>query len=180
MIAKMNEREKMLLGVTGAVLGLVASVFLIQLFITSRSSLQEQLTSTRGRIEMLKRREAERELWAKRDAALTARMPALGDPDVANKALRDAILDSAKKFTVTLEAPAPGLPVTRENYISLPVRIEAKAPWQAVFDFLRELQSPEKFIAIETCELQVNREDKTQLRASLTVAQWFAPKQPGR
>ena len=45
-----------------------------------------------------------------------------------------------------------------------------------MFDFLHDLQAPEKFVAIENCELKVNREDKTQLRASLTVAQWFAPK----
>jgi Tfp pilus assembly protein PilO len=176
MIARMSQREKYLLGVTVAVLVAILSVFLVKFFLTNRAALQSQLSSTRATIDTLKRRESERELWAKRDAVLTAKMPALGDPDVANKALRELILDTAKKFTVTIDAPTPGLPVSRENYTSLPVRIEAKAPWQAIFDFLRELQAPDRFIAIENCELKVNREDKTQLRATLTVAQWFAPK----
>ena len=52
----------------------------------------------------------------------------------------------------------------------------AKGTWQDVFEFLRELQGPEKFIAFEGCELKVNREDKTLFSASLNVAQWFAPK----
>ena len=86
------------------------------------------------------------------------------------------VLEAAKKHTVTLDYPAPGLPVTRENYISLAVKLDAKAPWQALFEFLLDLQSSERFIALESCELKMNREDKTQLRASLSVAQWFAPK----
>jgi hypothetical protein len=45
-----------------------------------------------------------------------------------------------------------------------------------MFDFLHELQGPEKFIAIESCEIKVNKEDKTQLRATLTIARWYAPK----
>lgn len=176
MIARMTQREKVLLAATVGVLAVLLSFFLIKFFLTNRSNLQVQLASTRAKIEMLKRRESERELWAKRDALLNQKLPVLGDPDVANKALREIIVEAAKKHTVTIEAPTPGLPLNRENYSSLPVKVEAKAPWQAVFDFLRELQAPEKFIAIESCELKVNRDDKTQLRASLTVAQWFAPK----
>jgi hypothetical protein len=103
-------------------------------------------------------------------------MPVLGDPDVANKTLRESLLDVAKKHTVTLEAPAPGIPTTQASHIALSVKFEARAPWQAMFDFLFDLQGPEKFIAIENCDLKVNREDKTQLRATLVVAQWFAPK----
>jgi len=45
-----------------------------------------------------------------------------------------------------------------------------------VFNFLLELQGPEKFTAIEGCEIKVNREDKTQLRATLTIVRWYAPK----
>jgi hypothetical protein len=176
MIARLNQREKTLFIATLTVIAVVVNIFLIKFFITNQATLRTQLGSTRAKVETLKQRESERDLWAKRDALLTNKMPSLGDPDVANKALRETILDTAKKYTVTLDAPAPGLPTTRENYISLSVKLDAKAPWQAIFDFLRDLQSPDKFIVIESCELKVNRDDKTQLRASLTVAQWFAPK----
>jgi len=107
---------------------------------------------------------------------LNKNLPVLGDPDVASKALRESILEIAKKHTVTLEAPSPGTPEKKEGHISLGVKFDAKAPWGAMFNFLYELQGPEKFIAIENCEIKVNREDKTQLRATLTIARWYAPK----
>ena len=176
MIAKLNPREKFMIGIIAAALVVFVNIFLIRFFLSNRAGLREQLTATQSKIEMLRKREKERELWSKRDAWLSENMPALGDADVANKALRETILGVAKANTVTLEAPAPGIPVTHPNHVSLSVRLEAKAPWQSMFEFLYDLQAPGKFIAIENCELKVNREDKTQLRASLNVAQWFAPK----
>jgi hypothetical protein len=176
MISRLNQRERILLGIVVAGLFVLLNVVLIRFVIGQRARLREQLAASRAKIEMLHKRESDRDLWARRDAWLTAKLPVLGDPDVANKALREFILDVAKNHTVTLEAPAPGVPTTQPNYTSLSVRLEAKAPWQSMFDFLFELQGPENFIAIENCELKVNREDKTQLRASLTVAKWFAPK----
>lgn len=176
MIAKLNPREKIMLGVIATVLAVFVNIFLIRFFLSNRTELKEQLTATKSKIELLQKRESERELWSRRDAWLSEKMPRLGDPDVANKTLRESIKNTAQTHTVTLDAPAPGIPTTQPSHISLSLRLEAKAPWQAMFEFLDELQGPEKFVAIENCELKVNREDKTQLRATLTVAQWFAPK----
>src|SRR5882762_4044711 len=136
MIAKLNQRERIMVCVIGAALAVFVNVFLIRFFLSNKAELSEQLAGTRKKIEMLRKRESERELWSRRDAWLSEKMPVLGDPDVANKALRESILGIAKKHTVTLEAPAPGIPTTQPSHISLSVRIEAKAPWQSMFEFL--------------------------------------------
>ena len=176
MIATMNKRERFLLAVTAVVIGVLVNFYLVKFFLSNRADLTRQIALTQGRIDTLKKRETERELWSRRDAWLNQKLPVLGDPDVASKALRESILEIAKKHTVTLEAPSPGTPVTQPGHISLGVKFEAKAPWAAMFNFLYELQGPEQFIAIENCEIKVNREDKTQLRATLTIARWYAPK----
>ena len=176
MLATMNKREKFLLTITAAVIGVLVNFYLIKFFLSNRADLTRQLAMTQMKIDTLKKRETERELWAKRDAWLNEKLPVLGDSDVASKALRESVLEIAKKHTVILEAPAPSNPVTQPGHISLAVKFDAKAPWDAMFNFLYELQGPEKFIAIENCEIKVNREDKTQLRASLTIARWYAPK----
>jgi Type II secretion system (T2SS), protein M subtype b len=175
-ITTMNKRERFLLVVTAAVIGLLVNFYLIKFFLANRADLTRQLAGTQVKIDTLKKRETERELWAKRDAWLNEKLPVLGDPDVASKALRESILEIAKKHTVTLEAPQPSTPVNQPGHISLAVKFDVKAPWDAMFNFLYELQGPEKFIAIENCELKVNREDKTQLRATITIARWYAPK----
>jgi hypothetical protein len=175
-LANMNKREKALLALTAAVVGVLVNFYLVKFFLTNRDDLNRQLTMTQMKIDTLKKRETERELWSQRDAWLNQKMPALGDPDVANKELRETVLEIAKKHTVTLEAPSPGTPVNVPGHISLGVRLEAKAAWEAMFDFLYELQGPEKFIALENCDIKVNRDDKSQLKATLTVARWYAPK----
>ena len=176
MLATMNKREKFLLTVTAAVIGVLVNFYLFRYFLSARGDLTRSLAMTQSKIETLKKRETERELWAKRDAWLDQKLPVLGDPDVASKALRESVLGIAKKHTVTLEAPSPGTPVNHPTHTSLGVKFDAKAPWGAMFNFLYELQGPEQFIAIENCDLKVNREDKTQLRATLTIARWYAPK----
>lgn len=176
MIDRMNAREKLMLGAVTALLAVLLSIFLIKIFVANRVEFRDQLSTAKSKVELLRKRESERDLWSKRDAWLTQKLPKLGDPDVANKALRESVLEIAKKHLVILEAPAPGVPSPQPNHISLSIRLEAKGTWQDVFEFLRELQGPDKFIALENCELRVNREDKTQFRATLTVAQWFALK----
>ena len=176
MIATMNKREKFLLTLTVVVVGVLVNFYLIKFFLSKRSDLVRQLAMTQGKIDTLKKRESERELWARRDAWLNEKLPVLGDDDVASKEFRESILDLAKKYTVTLESPAPSKPVTLPGHISLAVKFDAKGAWGAMFDFLHELQGPEKFIAIESCEIKVNKEDKTQLRATLKIARWYAPK----
>lgn len=176
MIATMNKREKFLLTLTALVVGVLVNFYLIKFFLSNRADLSRQLMVTQSKIDTLKKRESERELWMRREAWLNEKLPVLGDPDVASKELRESILELAKKHTVTLESPAPSNPVTQPGHIALSVKVDAKAPWGAMFGFLFELQGPDKFIALENCEIKVNREDKTQLRASLTIARWYAPK----
>ena len=176
MIDRMNPREKMLLGAVVALLGVLLSIYLTKIFVANRAAFRDQLAAAKSKIEVLRKRESDRELWSKRDAWLTQKLPKLGDTDVANRTLRESVLEVAKKHTVILEAPAPGVPITQPNHVSLSIRLEAKGTWQDIFHFLHELQGPEKFIAIEGSELKVNGQDKTQFRATLTVAQWFAPK----
>ena len=177
MIATMNAREKTLLAIVGAAVVVLVSVFLIKFFIAQRDEYSKQLATTRAKVETLKKRESERELWATRDTWLTKNVPKLGDSDVASKELREWVLEVAKKSNVIIESPAPSLPSNQPGRTTLALRFEAKGPWDAMFNFLADLQGPDKFTAIENAELKVNREDKTQLKGTLSVARWFAPKQ---
>ena len=176
MIDKMNRRERLMLGAVVSLLVVVASIFMVNAFIANRAEFRDRLSATKAKIDLLKKRESERDLWAKRDAWLTQNLPKLGDADVANKALRESVLNIARQHSVILEAPAPGIPSQQPNRTSLSIRLEAKGTWADMFEFLRELQGPDRFIAFEGCELKVNREDKTLFSASLNVAQWSAPK----
>ncbi|MEO6742334.1 MAG: hypothetical protein ABIP20_18980 [Chthoniobacteraceae bacterium] len=176
LVANMNKREKALLTITAIVVGVLVNFYLIKFFIANRADLTRQLAMAQMKIDTFKKRETERDLWARRDALLNQKLPVLGDPDEASKALRESVLEVAKKDTVTLESPSPGIPVNQPGHTSLSVKFEAKGTWDAMFNFLCELQGPEKFVAIEIPDFKVNPSDKTQLRATLMISRWYAPK----
>ena len=177
LVANMNKREKFLLTVTAVVIGVLVNFYLVKFLLSNRADLTRQLAVTQSKIDTFKKRETERDLWSRREAWMNQRLTVLGDSDEASKALRESVLEIAKKNTVTLEAPQPGTPINAPGHISLGVKFEAKGAWDAMFNFLYDLQGPEKFTAIESCEIKVNPGDKTQLRATLMIARWFAPKQ---
>ena len=176
MLAQMSQRERTLALLVGGVVALLINVVVIRFFITQHKTQSAAIAVTKGKIEALKKRETERTLWAERDAWITANLPTLGDDQVANRELGNAIKEIAQKHSVTLESPNPGVPSRGQvTHIALPYKLSAKAPWTPMFEFLRELQGPGKFIVFNPLSLKVDPTDKTQLRAELTVAKWFAP-----
>jgi hypothetical protein len=180
MLAQMSQRERTLALVVGGVVALLVNVVVIKFFINQHKAQSAAIATTKSKIEALNKRETERTLWAERDAWLTANLPTLGDDQVANRELGNLIKEIAQKHSVTLESPNPGVPSRGQpTHISLPYKLSAKAPWTPMFEFLRELQAPGKFIVFNPLSLKVDSADKTQLRAELTVAKWFAPQGTG-
>lgn len=176
MIATMSQREKVLAAIVGASLILMLNVFLFKIFLANHALLRTTLAKAQAQMAGFQQQESERTKWAQREVWLDANLPALGDADVANKQIRETLLDLGKKHTVTIESPAPGVPNNQPYYTSLGVRIECKAPWTQMGNFLYDLQTPGQFLVVEALEMKVDPADKTQLRATITVAKWFAPK----
>jgi hypothetical protein len=175
MLAQMSSRERTLALVVGGVLVLLINLVLIRFFLQKRAEFQLGIARTKASIEGLKQRESQRALWAERDAWITQNLPVLGDPQVANRELGEAVKEVARKHTVTLETPNPGVPNRQKDYTALGMRVSLKAAWQPMMDFLRELQAPGQFIVFDPLDLKVDATDKTQLRAEVTVTKWFAP-----
>jgi hypothetical protein len=188
MLAQMSARERTLVIVVGSVLALLINVVLIKFFLQKRAEFQAGIAATEGKIAGLKLQELQRALWAERDAWLTSNLPVLGDPQVANRELAETVKELAKKHTVTIETPNPGMPNTQKEYTALGIRVTAKAPWHPageeatpgkippLLEFLRELQAPGQFIVFDPLDLKADPSDKTLLRAEVTVMKWFAPK----
>ena len=85
------------------------------------------------------------------------------------------VRELAKKHTVTLNSPEIRVPTRRPEYTSISVEIDTKGPWKSLLAFLRELQTPEQFIVLETANLRTDPSDQTQMHGHLRIAKWFAP-----
>ena len=141
----MNKREKILSWLVGGTLFLLINTFAIKFLLNNHRTLTLERAKIEGEMRGLHQQEADRELWAKRDKWLTESLRPMGDADVANRQLIEAVQNLAKKHTVTLEAPQPGVPNRQSLYTGLSIRLEAKAVWAQMYDFITELQAPDQF-----------------------------------
>jgi hypothetical protein len=173
-MTEMSQREKVLSWIVGGVMFFVLNIFAVKFLMDNYRKLTTTRAEVEGKIAGLRLQESQRDLWAQRDLWLNNSLTAMGDSDVANRQLIAAVQGVAKKHTVTLEAPQPGVPLRQQLYTVLSIKLEAKAAWTQMFDFMQELQAPGQFISVEG-ELKVDPTDKTQLRAALTVSKWYSP-----
>ncbi len=178
MISQMSQREKTLAFLVGGTVLILLNVVLIKFFIGKYNESRSAKMKAEIEMQTFRALETDRERSAKRDTWLSAQLVPMGDSEVAGKELRESIQALAKKHEVLIENVSQNVANQGSNqpYISLGIRIEIKGKWNQMSYFLNELQGPEKFIVVEAMELKVDPSDKTQLRASMTVARWFSPK----
>ncbi len=171
-MTQMSQREKVLSWIVGGVIFFVINIVAVKFLMNNYQTLAGARVKVEGDLRGLQMKESQRELWEQRDKWLTESLQPMGDSDVANRTLIDAVKNTAKKYTVTLESPQPGVPMKQPYFTTLGTRLEAKGAWTQMYDFLQELQAPDQFISLEG-DIKVDPADKTQLRATLTIAKWF-------
>ena len=175
MLAEMSKREKSLAFLVGGALFLLLNFVLFKFFLRNHTELRQNIATTQGKIDDLKRRDSERAMWAERDMWLTANMPVLGDEQVATREVGLFIKEIAQKHGVLIETPSPSLPVPGQFYRALRYKITAKGTKAPMFEFLRELQQPRHFLVFDPVDIKIDPAEKTQLIADVTVTKWFAP-----
>ena len=176
MLAQMSQREKVIASFIGAAFAVLLTVLLAKFFLKNHTQIKTDLAASEAKARQLRGLEGERATWQARDTWLTAEMPVLEDSAVANKQLTDTILAIAKKYSVTPEnTPSLGIPSKQPNHTSLGIRLAIRAAWRPLAEFIEELQKPGQFIVLESVDLKVDPNDKTQMKAELTIAKWFAP-----
>ena len=116
-------------------------------------------------------------MWEERDQWLNQNMQQLDDADNANERMGNALKELGTKHGVIVESPSQGTPVNLPYHTALSYGIQCKGSWAAVFDFIRELQSPGQFIVFESAKLEIDPAEKTRMKTDLRVAKWYAPKQ---
>ncbi len=173
-MTQMSQREKLLAWLVGGAVFFVLNIVAIKFLMKNYQTLTVDRETVEGKIRGLKMLETERALWTQRNQYLDESLPTMGDSEVANRQLIDGVKNVGKKYTITLEAPQPGVPLKQPLYTLLSTRMEAKGSWTQMFDFIQELQAPGQFISVEG-DIKVDPADKTQLRAALNIAKWYQP-----
>ena len=138
---------------------------------TKITQLEEQLSSNMAYAP-------EEAYWLPKSEWLDANMPKLGDFGGAQSTLLEYLQESSRErgirlTSVTLLKPEGGSKFHRE----VSVTIQSIGPDQAVYDWLAEMQSPEKFQYFKYFQLDVHEASrpKHEMDCRFTLSRWFQP-----
>jgi len=174
MIATMSKREKAMAAIVVGAVFLLFNIAVARFFMRENAVLKRELKMANSKIERNQEREAERLLWEQRGKWLDETMQPMGDPQQANKQLRDTLVELGKKHGVVVQPPTWGNPKQQPFYTVSSMSVDVRGSWMNIFNFLHELQSPGQFVVFESAKLEVDKDDKTQMKTSFAVAKWYA------
>lgn len=173
---RMNQRERTMTLVIGAILFLLINLFVWRLVLgsisNSRRELADRKTTRAEQVVYMK----EKDLWAKREQWLEKTQPAMKGAEEASNLL-DQVKNVAGKYNVLVENPAIGAGETTPQHQTVFASIETSCHWPDLVHFLYDIQQPDAFIVFENVNLVVDTNDATTMRGKFKIARWFAPVQ---
>ncbi len=171
----LSPRERLLASIVGAVLLILVNLMLVSAFSRRYTALRAQLSSRRAEWAAMQSLLSEQSLWAKRDAALTAKQPRLNNENAAGVELLDLVRSIALRDHVTLENESfPGI-TKASAYRSVPVLLDSHSSWPDLVSFLYTIQQPDQFIVCELATIQQDPNDASKILGHFKIARWYAP-----
>jgi tRNA A37 N6-isopentenylltransferase MiaA len=171
----LSSREKILATIVAAVVLIGGTYLLLESYASKRSALQAKIASGKKQLRSLHDMVSQSALWEQREQWLQAKQPHMENADTAGVQLLDEVRELARRHSVLLENPTIRTPDHRPECIAVALEIETKSPWSPLVEFLQELQTPEKFVALESANLKVDPADATQVHGRFKIARWYAP-----
>jgi hypothetical protein len=182
----LNPREKRLL------IGCLLTIFLVINFLAygQFSSRRTALTSSIARLKDQSANNdvwlSEQDLWQKRGKWLQTNMPSTDSVGRSQGQLLDELQNSAldSGLKVSNQTPLQSTTVTMPNSSSdivateVAVSLRVRGDQDKVLRWLLSIQSPERFLAMKTFEIELDTKAKEkipQAQCNLTLARWFNP-----
>ena len=172
-LARMNQRERILVLAVGAILFLIVNYAIWSLLFGMSAGARRDWAARRATRAEQKVYLQEYETWTKRADWLKKSEPALSNPAEASSLLTQ-LKQIAGKHNVQIDNPQIGAVETTKTHQSVSVSIETKSGWEPLVHFFYDTQKPEAFIAFETVNLMVDGNDLTVMHGRFKIAKWFA------
>lgn len=177
----LNPREKRLLALCIITIVLGVNAYAFQDFNARHKALKTNLETLKKQTLGDRMLLGDRAFWAKRQLWLDANMPYTNSAGKSQgqllEDLRNQALDLGLK--VENETLLEALALDHANEVAVNLRV--KGDQDIMLRWLLSLQSPEKFTAIKSMELELDsrsREKTPQAQCNITVARWFNPNPP--
>lgn len=177
----LNAREKRLLVLCLGTLFVVGNALAIREFMARHKTVSASLSTLKEQANSNRIWMNDRALYEKRLVWMEKTMPYTASAGKAQgellEDLRNSALDVGLK--VENETPLESLALDHANEVSVSMRL--RGDQDTMLRWLLMLQSPEKFTAVKSIELELDSRSKEKLpqaQCNLTAARWFNPNPP--
>ena len=113
--------------------------------------------------------------WKERQAWLDKTMPVMGDSGQAHSSFLEHLQSTARERGLVVSSPVLLKPEGGAHHRELPISVSVSGPDNALFRWLADLQSPEKFQTVKYLLLTSASAKPARMTASITVARLYKP-----
>ena len=171
----LTSSEKRLFVLCLAVIVIVGVFFVWRDHRNRMAAAQAKIENLQSRFTAAVAAAADAPFWKERQAWLDATMPTTTDAGQAHSAFLQDLQTSARERGLKVASPVllklEGGPHHRE----LPITLQITGPDSAVFRWLADLQSPEKFHLVKYLLLTASSAQPPRMTGSITVARIYKP-----
>ena len=171
----LKRSEKILFALCGGVVALAGVWFLWNDHTSRMTAAREKIENLKPRFTAAVAAAADAPFWKERQAWLDATMPEMGDSGKAHSSLLEHLQNTAKERSLSLTSPVLLKPEGGPHHRDLSVNLQITGPDNAVFRWLADLQSPEKFQLVKYLMLAPASASPPRMTATVTVARLFKP-----
>lgn len=177
----LNSREKRLLVLCLATLVVVGNALAIREFMTRQKAAASTLSTLREQTNSNRIWMNDRALYEKRLVWLEKSMPYTASAGKAQGQLLEDLRNSALDVGLKVESENPLDAVALDHANEVSVSLRLRGDQDTMLRWLLTLQSPEKFTAVKSIDLELDsrsKEKTPQAVCNLTAARWFNPNAP--
>ena len=172
---RLTPSEKRLTAVCIAVLVLVSTFFVWRDHRKRVAAAQEKIENLHTRFTAAVAAAADAPFWNERQAWLDASMPVMGDPGQAHSSFLEHLQATARERGLTIASPVLLKPEGSAHHRELPISLAITGPDSALYRWLADLQSPEKFLLVKYLLLTPVSAPPARMTGSVTVARIYKP-----
>ena len=171
----LKSSEKVLLALCGSVIALVAVVFLVRDHRLRLAAARERIDTLEPQLQAATAAAADAPFWDERENWLNATLPALPDAGEAHGRFLEHLQATARERGLAVASPVLLKPESAAHHRALPITLQLTGPDQALYRWLADLQSPEKFQLVRYLQLKPETSQPPRMSATVTVARLYKP-----
>jgi hypothetical protein len=170
-----KKSEKVLFALCGLLVAGLGLYFLLNDYSTRMAAAKDKIETLTPKFSAALAAAGDAPFWRERQKWLDSAMPAMGDSGQAHSSFLEHLQNTARERGLSLTAPVLLKPEAGPHHRDLSVNLQITGPDNAVFHWLADLQSPEKFQLVKYLLLTPAQASPPRMTGTVTVARLYKP-----